>query len=225
MSRTSKRHTQIDFQSIRNLQGTLLPQENEYGTPDKPMQVADELRTVQDAHSRGEISSTAPSIETPLDAHGETSSTSPWSTYKQIYDLRLGNDFYVTVAEEMAFPYKEVFMRPFVSTNVNQLRLIQQVRHPNLVTILDAFRHDNKTLVVFESMPVSLRDIATSSLGVDTIRLAAILGQVCVSQSRWPNRTFAYYFRLSTALHISPNSAWSMARLHAPMFWLIETGR
>ena len=161
----------------------------------------------------------------PLDAHGETSSTSPWFTYKRIYDLRLGNDFYVTVAEEMAFPYKKVFIRPFVSTNVNQLRLIQQVRHPNLVTILDAFRHDNKTLVVFESMPVSLRDIATSSLGVDTIRLAAILGQVCVSQSRWPNRTFAYYLRLSTALHISPNSAWSMARLHAPMFWLVETGR
>ena len=154
----------------------------------------------------------------PLDAHGETSSTSPWFTYKRIYDLRLGNDFYVTVAEEMAFPYKEVFIRPFVSTNVNQLRLIQQVRHPNLVTILDAFRHDNKTLVVFESMPVSLRDIATSSLGIDTIRLAAILGQVCVFQSRWPNRTFAHYFRLSTALHISPNSAWSMARLHAPMF-------
>jgi hypothetical protein len=136
MSRTSKRHTQIDFQSLRNLQGTLLPQENEYGTPDKPMQIPDELRTVWDVQSRGEISSTAPSIETPLDAHGETSSTSPWFTYKRIYDLRLSNDFYVTVAEEMA-----------------------------------------------------------------------------------------YYFRLSTALHISPNSAWSMARLHAPMFWLIETGR
>ena len=225
MSRTIKRHTQIDFQSIRNLQGALLPQENEYGTPDKPTQIADELRTVQDAHSRGALSSTAPSIETPLDAHGETSSTSPRFTYKRIYDLRLGNDFYVTVAEETAFPYKEVFIRPFVSTDVNQLRLIQQVRHPNLVTILDAFRHDNKTLVVFESMPVSLRDIATSSLDIDTIRLAAILGQVCVSQSRWPNRTFAHYFRLSTALHISPNSAWSMARLHAPMFWLIETGR
>jgi hypothetical protein len=92
----------------------------------------------------------------------------------------------------MAFPYKEVFIRPFVSTNVNQLRLIQQIRHPNLVTILDAFRHDNKTLVVFESMPVLLREIATSSLGVDTICLAAILGQVCVSQSLWLNRTFAY---------------------------------
>ena len=90
---------QSNFQSIRNLQEVPLPQENEYGTPDKPTQIADELRTVQDAHSRGEISSTAPSIETPLDAHGETSSTSPWFTYKRIYDLRLGNDFYVTVAE------------------------------------------------------------------------------------------------------------------------------
>jgi len=61
----------------------------------------------------------------------------------------------------------------------NQIRSLQQIRHANFVTALEAFQVDNAWLVAFEYMPISLSEFAGNPL-LDEIRVASIMGQVRV---------------------------------------------
>jgi serine/threonine protein kinase len=189
MSKSDKRHTQIDFKSLRNFHKIMMQQENESNAPTDLAQSVVVPHINRNVHSPREDtvsvkrSQSAGSFESPTKTRSNVNLASPWSKYKQIYRLQLGNDFYVTVAEERAFPYNEVFVQQFLRANVNQLQLMQQIRHPNFVTVLNTFWLDDTNYVVFKTMPVSLGDLATSSLGVDTICLAAIVKQVSCSRS------------------------------------------
>ncbi|PSN59201.1 kinase-like protein, partial [Corynespora cassiicola Philippines] len=104
---------------------------------------------------------------------------SPWSSYEEIHSLRLGIDFWVTYAERRAFPYEEYSIRHFPGIlDEDKLQILQKIRHPNFVTVVDIFQFEEATHVVFEHMPISLHDLSKISNRIDTIRLAAILGQV-----------------------------------------------
>jgi hypothetical protein len=103
---------------------------------------------------------------------------SPWRSYEKTYELRLGVDVRITVAEQKDFPYAEVSVRHFSGPGVeDRLHKLQQIRHTNLVSVLKIFRAKETIYVVYEHMPVSLHHIANNPR-LDEIRLAAILGQV-----------------------------------------------
>jgi hypothetical protein len=109
---------------------------------------------------------------------------SPWLKYQRIYDIRLGNDYRVTVAEEMDSPHREVSIRLFPGAeNEHHLQMLQRIRHINFVSVFETFRFEATTYVVFENMRLSLCEIARSPLPVNTIGLAALLGQVWFSSS------------------------------------------
>jgi hypothetical protein len=101
---------------------------------------------------------------------------SPWENYEQKYRLRFGSDFYVICAQSKLSPCDEVIVRTFSDTFRARFHLLQELRHPNLLKVVDAFYHDKDVYVFSPHMEVSLYEIAM--VGISSIELAAILGQV-----------------------------------------------
>lgn len=108
-----------------------------------------------------------------------THNISPWTDYKKSYDLRLGIGIRVVVAVQKNFPYDEVTVREFSDFNFeDKLRVLKENQHPNIVSILDILRYEEKTYVILEHLPLSLHHLGQSRLPLDDIRLAAIIGQI-----------------------------------------------
>jgi serine/threonine protein kinase len=102
--------------------------------------------------------------------------SSPWQNYRQTYQLRFGIDFHVNCAQSELSPCNEVIARNFPDTFKAKFHLLQELQHPNLLEVVDAFFHDRIVHVFFQHVEVSLYEVAL--IGIDTNELAAILGQV-----------------------------------------------
>jgi hypothetical protein len=103
---------------------------------------------------------------------------SPWVDYEQTYGLLLGPGVRVTTAVQKRFPFNEVTVRKLsVSDIEGTLHIFKQAQVANVVTVLDSFRFGEMAYGIYEHMPVSLYQIANSSL-LNDLRLAAVLRQV-----------------------------------------------
>lgn len=141
-----------------------------------------------------------------------TSDISPWTDYKKSYELRLGIGIRVVVAVQKNFPYDEVTVREFSDSNIeDKLRVLKENRHPNIVSILDIFRFEEKAYVILEHMPLSLHHLSQSRLPLDDIQLAAIVGQVRLEAyglARY--RILTDSDRYCAAFCISSHQAWNL---------------
>lgn len=123
-------------------------------------------------------------VRFPVKAYGGIKLISPWLSYERICDLRLGADHHVTVAQQMASPHQQVAVRRFPGNIVNnELQMLQQVRHTSFVAVLEAFRFEEMTYVVFEHMHVSFYEMERSRKRVRTLHLPALLGPVYTQAS------------------------------------------
>jgi hypothetical protein len=139
-----------------------------------------------------------------------THDISPWTDYKKSYELRLGIGIRVVVAVQKNSPYDEVTVREFSDFNFeDKLRVLKENQHPNIVSILDILRYEEKTYVILEHLPLSLHHLGQSRLPLDDIRLAAIIGQVrseAYGLVRYRILTAIDIARLSASLHVRPGT-------------------
>ena len=119
-----------------------------------------------------------------------TQHLSPWTIYEKLCHLRHGLGDWVILAEqirpnvnvgwtESQDPLSSlVTVRTFSGHSTeSKLRMIQQIRHRNIVAVREIFAFEGVSHVVFEHMPLSLSHMAGSP-HLNETRLAAILGQV-----------------------------------------------
>ncbi|KAF1970800.1 hypothetical protein BU23DRAFT_556510 [Bimuria novae-zelandiae CBS 107.79] len=203
MPDASRRCTQIDIESL------CLPKtigEGDASNVDEKAAASDLFLVPSLTKIKSRPSQTVRSVRFPVNAYG-ISLSSPWSSYKEMYRLRLGVDFRVTVAQQTTYPFNLVSLRCVPGPICNdKMHMLQQLRHENLVTVLETFRFEEKTHVAFEHMQISLHEIVHSPSRPDTISLAAILGQVRNSADGI-DRVRVTSNRLSTASLTLPSGA------------------
>ncbi len=119
---------------------------------------------------------------------------SPWEKYKRSHGIRLGEeeDDMVDVAEvrdpwsdDIIVPPKKEGPTPYVVAVRNfstyhgeeNCRILQQVKHENIVAVRDIFLYDDSFYVVSEHMPMSLSLFTGFPKHLDEDQLASILGQ------------------------------------------------
>ena len=187
MPKSEKRHMQIDFKSLTQSHKGLIKQEDSSGGykasgRDAAMAFVRRVRSPHE-NSVDPVTDLKPlQLVQAIKSRSKTSDNikleSPWESYEKTYELRLGADIRVTVAERRTFPYDEVSVRHFTGPDIeDRLHKLQQIQHNNLVAVLEIFQCKEMIYAVYEHMPVSLHHIA-SNPRLDEIRLAAILGQV-----------------------------------------------
>lgn len=104
---------------------------------------------------------------------------SPWRSYEKVFELRLGVGDLVTVAQRKDPSSGVVNMRKFPAPNGEEkLRILQQLRHRNIVSVLEVFSFEESFYVMFEHMPISLDHFAGICHYPGELQLASILGQV-----------------------------------------------
>ena len=109
---------------------------------------------------------------------------SPWSFYKKIYGLRLGEDDIVTVAERKGISCDVVAIRRFSGAGTDkQIEMVRLIQHKNFITAHEIYKFDEAYYVIFEHMPLSLQEVAANPY-LNQPKLAAIMGQVGHSQHR-----------------------------------------
>jgi hypothetical protein len=106
----------------------------------------------------------------------------PWDYYERMYQLRLGLDHRIIVAEERHPPAEELAnvysIRRFSDADMtSRQHLFRDIRHTNLVAATEIFWHERICYVVFEHMPCSLHEVRDIE-HLTELRLAAIVGQV-----------------------------------------------
>jgi hypothetical protein len=110
---------------------------------------------------------------------------SPWDVYEKLGELRLGVEDWVPVGQRrqpsssLLDPLSKLVMVRKYSDSTAQVKLqrLQQIQHPNIVSVREIFTYQSASFVVFEHMVVCLSQVAGNLL-LNEIRLAAILGQV-----------------------------------------------
>ncbi len=102
---------------------------------------------------------------------------SPWESYWKIFQLKF--DRFVTVAVRKE-PFRErVVVKSFSGPDSQEeLRMIHNTRHDNIVAVLETFRFDGSFYVILERMGISLLQIVASPPYPGEQELAAISGQV-----------------------------------------------
>jgi hypothetical protein len=115
----------------------------------------------------------------PINANELAKAGDPWQEFEKSYNLRLGTNYRVTVAERKASPYNIVAIRSFSSAmEDSQIQLLRGIQHENFARTLHVFRSAELTYIAFEHAPVSLHEISRSRVSIAKLELAAILGQV-----------------------------------------------
>ena len=158
-----KRHTQINIESLRHLHEDFKEREKTCDSIEQSEAVTFPPPVAKSARPRRETTfpgGRQPQLaRIPVNARRAVRVVSPWSSYEEIHSLRLGIDFWVTYAERRAFPYEEYSIRHFPGTlDEDKLQILQKIRHPNFVTVVDIFQFEETTHVVFEHKPISLHD-------------------------------------------------------------------
>jgi hypothetical protein len=65
----------------------------------------------------------------------------------------------------------------------SQLELIRRIQHPNFTTVHEVYHEHDEWYIVTEHMTRSLQE-AVGNPFLDSAQVAAIIGQVCVMESR-----------------------------------------
>lgn len=162
---------------------------------------------------------------------------SPWEDFEKCWDLRLGVNSWITVAERRASQSdvvavksrsndplsKLVLVKKFEGYSVQEnLHTFQQLQHSNIVSTLEILKFNGASYVVLEYMAYSISYVAGNPR-LDEIRLAAILGQVLLNRNISNRVTNCN--RYSLGLHTSRKRVLYIAHLIAPVssFIHIET--
>ena len=103
----------------------------------------------------------------------ETKTESPWRSFHRVFELRY-EDF-KTVTARKAHPCELVVVQKLESSE--QLDLLQQLRHENIVPFFESFRSEDRIYAILEYIPVSLAQIVASPPYPTEPQLAVILGQ------------------------------------------------
>ncbi|WQF84244.1 Putative protein kinase [Colletotrichum destructivum] len=102
---------------------------------------------------------------------------SPWATYKKVYKQILGDGDLVLVAEKRGISGDVVDIRRFLELSTEQIKMLQSIQHPNIVTVHEIYSDKTNHHIVYEHMPRSLQE-AVGNPYLNRQRLAAIVGQV-----------------------------------------------
>ncbi|KAK2037618.1 hypothetical protein LZ31DRAFT_534738 [Colletotrichum somersetense] len=102
---------------------------------------------------------------------------SPWVTYKKIYKQTLGDGDVVLVAEKRGISGDVVDIRRFLDLSTEQIKMLQSIQHPNIVTVHEIYSDETNHHVVYEHVPRSLQEAAGNPY-LNRQHLAAIIGQV-----------------------------------------------
>jgi hypothetical protein len=183
----SKRVTRFDFDAIGL--GPPLSTSTEH-TPPQRKRVRIGPVSTEDSHTGLRKLRLVESIQSNKKSHYYLSpiNGSPWEYYHSEYQLRLGKEDLITVAARQDLSHhpteKKYAMSELVLIKMfsgpgadDKLRMLQQIRHDNIVAPLQIFKSEAASLVVFEYMAFPLSSVAASPQ-LTNIRLAAILGQV-----------------------------------------------
>lgn len=109
---------------------------------------------------------------------------SPWNSYSKSFQVKFTE--FVTVAARNRGRRKCVVVKSFVAGegSQQQLEMIHSIRHDNIVTVLETFRHEGSFHIVLERIHISLVQIVASPPYPGEQELAAILGQVVEANTR-----------------------------------------
>ncbi|KAF2844515.1 hypothetical protein T440DRAFT_473339, partial [Plenodomus tracheiphilus IPT5] len=181
----NKRCTQIVFPSLFARQASRPGQDEQASVPTVPEPIA-VIPTTADkvrSHRRGpaHVAGASSLTRFPIRVDDKIVRASPWETYSEGFALRLGPDFRITVAQpknSSSGGGKVTFRELGGAKAVEQLRMLQRIRHANFVSVLRIFQHNHTFHVMSEYMPVSLEEIARSRRRVGKVELADILGQL-----------------------------------------------
>ena len=203
---SEKRITQIDMNALLPpiQSGTSSKPKNNLTASDKyPEKHSDEKthpsRSAKRSLSPGEASVASARFKPPKlpvgiryraseNGYLRTTHASPWKSYEKSYEIRLGvEDLFVVVAERTDTDSSNTTQKPYSNLGLvkkfsgpsvdDELRKLQQIQDPSIVSPIEIFRSDEACYVVYEYMSFSVYYI-TSSPQLDQIRLAAIIGQV-----------------------------------------------
>ncbi|KZL64980.1 serine threonine protein [Colletotrichum tofieldiae] len=83
---------------------------------------------------------------------------SPWATYKKIYKQILGDGDLVLVAEKRGISGDVVDIRRFLELSTEQIKMLQSIQHPNIVTVHEIYSDKTNHHIVYEHMPRSLQE-------------------------------------------------------------------
>ena len=108
----------------------------------------------------------------------EMKDESSWDSYSKVFQLKFNN--FVHVAARKRSSRKCVLVKSFatISNFQVELKMIHNIRHDHIVSVLKIFRFESSFYVVLERMIISLVQIVASPPYLDEQELIVILGQV-----------------------------------------------
>jgi hypothetical protein len=111
---------------------------------------------------------------------GVVVSEPPWKKYQMLYKIQFGDSTYFSVAQD-AFSSQHrklaIIQKLFGDDAEDQVRSIQQIRHPRFLACHEVFSFEGSSAVAFEFISLSLAELAGNPL-LDELGLASIMGQV-----------------------------------------------
>ncbi len=101
----------------------------------------------------------------------------PWKKYLAVCDI-LDFNGKVTLSAQKTDPDKLVNIRLFTDETGRTFQNYRQLRHENIVIMLESFKHDGKLFVVLEDMALPLKQVVNCPVYPTQRQLVAILRQV-----------------------------------------------
>jgi serine/threonine protein kinase len=99
------------------------------------------------------------------------------NNYTPIFEVTLGHNDPVLVAEKKGISSGIVEIRYFQTLGSQQIEMLRTIQHQNIVKTYELFRNQNEAYVVFEHMLRSLAEVVGNPVLSNT-SVAAIIGQV-----------------------------------------------
>ncbi|KAL4960566.1 uncharacterized protein BDV14DRAFT_192866 [Aspergillus stella-maris] len=99
---------------------------------------------------------------------------SPWDTFQPFFESSLAGK--VITAVQRSRPYRIKAIREYPDTAGNVLRLLNTVRHRNILSTNECYRDDGQIYVLVEDCPITLEHLVT--LSPDQESLGAIIHQL-----------------------------------------------
>lgn len=100
--------------------------------------------------------------------------------YRKLYKVQFGDSTYFLVAQDAGSSQHGqlvIIQKLFGDDVEDQVRSIQQIRHPRFLVCREVFSFEGSSAVAFEFISLSLAELAGNPL-LDELILASILGQV-----------------------------------------------
>jgi hypothetical protein len=102
----------------------------------------------------------------------------PWTRYKKLYEIML--DDFTTVAVHKDKSYDPVIVRNFREDKAIAARTktLHEIRHENLLVLLESFSFKGYRYLIFERISVSLVEVVACPHSPSVHELVAVIGQV-----------------------------------------------